>query len=118
MTYVDRQGELHLPFDEAFELGRRFCMAEPSTVLVEVEAFERNWTHKATHGEEYMIELLNKYRASWALLRQWAGYDAAVAQREEEIKKLERLVWDAIYALQKAGLNSEAARLRRAVEKR
>jgi hypothetical protein len=65
-----------------------------------------------------MIELLNKYRASWALLRQWAGYDAAVAQREEEIKKLERLVWDAIYALQKAGLNSEAARLRRAVEKR
>jgi len=118
VTYVDRQGELHLPFDEAFELGRRFCMAEPSTVLVEVEAFERNWTHKATHGEEYMIELLNKYRASWALLRQWAGYDAAVAQREEEIKKLERLVWDAINALQKAGLNSEAARLRRAVEKR
>jgi hypothetical protein len=25
------------------------------------------------------------------VLRQWAGYDAAVAQREEEIKKLERL---------------------------
>jgi hypothetical protein len=29
------------------------------------------------------------------------------------IKKLERLVWDAIYALQKAGLDSEAARLQR-----
>jgi hypothetical protein len=117
VTYVDRQGNLHLPFDQAFELGRKFCAAEPSTVLVEVEAFERQWAHKATHGEEYILELLNKYRASWALLRQWAGYDAAVAQREEEIKKLERLVWDAIYALQKAGLDSEAARLRRAVEK-
>jgi len=30
---------------------------------------------------------------------------------------LERLVWDAIYALQKAGLDSEAHRLRRAIEK-
>jgi hypothetical protein len=117
VTYVDCAGELHLPFDEAFELGRRFCAAEPSTVLVEVEVTERTWTHKATHGEEYILELLNEYRASWALLRQWAGYDAAVAQREEEIKKLERLVWDAIYALQKTGHDSEAAKLRRGIEK-
>lgn len=39
VTYVDGQGKLHLPFDEALELGRKFCSAEPSTVLVEVEAF-------------------------------------------------------------------------------
>jgi len=52
----------------------------------------------------------------WALIRQWTGQDAAFAQREAEIEKLERLVWDAIYALQKAKLDSEAARLRRAVE--
>ncbi len=42
---------------------------------------------------------------------------AAVAAREEQIKKLERLVWDAIYALQKAGFDSEAARLRRVLTK-
>jgi hypothetical protein len=117
VTYVDRQGEIHLPFDEAFELGRKFCSAESSTVLVEVEAFERDWTHKATHGQEYILELLNKYRASWALLRQWAEYDAAIAQREEAITKLERLVWDAVCALQKAGLDSDAAKLRRVLEK-
>jgi hypothetical protein len=86
-------------------------------VLVEVEAIERDWTRKATHGEEYILELLNKYRASWAPLRQWAGYDAAVAQPEEEIKRLERVVWDAIYVLQKAGLENEAAKLRRIFEK-
>jgi hypothetical protein len=63
------------------------------------------------------VPLLNDYRASWALLRQWGGHDAAVAQREAEIQRLERLVWDAVYALQKAGLDSEAARLRRAIEK-
>jgi hypothetical protein len=51
------------------------------------------------------------------LIRQWAGHDTAVAQREAEIEKLERLVWDAIYVLQKAGLDAEAARLRRAVER-
>ena len=44
--------------------------------------------------------------------------DAAVAQREAEIQRLERLVWDAVYLLQKKGLDSEAARLRRAIEKR
>jgi hypothetical protein len=51
------------------------------------------------------------------VLRQWAGYDAAVAQREEQIKKLRSLVWDAVYVLQKAGLDGPAAKLRRAVEK-
>ena len=51
------------------------------------------------------------------MIRQWAGHDAAAAQREATIQRLERLVWDAIYALEKAGLDSEAARLRRAIEK-
>lgn len=64
------------------------------------------------------VGLMNEYRAAWALIRQWAGLDAAVAKREAEIQRLERLVWDAVYALQKAGADSEAARLRRAIEKR
>jgi hypothetical protein len=66
VAHTDRQGKLHLPFDEAFELGRKFCTEEPSTVLVDVEATERDWSHKATHGEDYIVELLNEYRASWA----------------------------------------------------
>jgi len=117
-AYVDRRGELHLPFDEALMLARRFCAAEPATVLAEAEATERKWASEASRpGEEHTVRLLSEYRASWALIRQWAGQDAAVAQREAEIQKLERLVWDAIYALQKAGLDSEAARLRRAIER-
>jgi hypothetical protein len=85
---------------------------------VGVETTEREWARQAARpGADYIVPLLNDYRASWALLRQWAGHDAAVAQREAEIQRLERLVWDAVYALQKAGLDSEAARLRRAIEK-
>jgi len=49
---------------------------------------------------------------------QWAGLDAAIAQREAQIQKLERLIWDAIYALQKAHLDDEASKLRRAIERR
>lgn len=115
---MDRGGRLHVPFGAALELARAFCGAEPATVLPGVEATEREWAQKArTPGEEYMVELLNDYHGAWALIRQWAGHDAALAQREAQIRMMERLVWDAIYALQEAGLDSEAARLRRAIAK-
>jgi hypothetical protein len=52
------------------------------------------------------------------LIRQWTGHDPAVAEREAYIQRLERLGWDAIYALQKAGLDSDAAKLRRVLDKR
>jgi hypothetical protein len=115
-AYVDRAGVAHIPLDEALELARRFAAAEPATVLADAEVTERKWARDATvPGEDHIIGLLNEYRAAWALIRQWAGHDAAVAQREAEIQRLQRLVWDAIYALQKAGLDREAARLRRAI---
>ncbi len=119
IAYLDRATTLHVPFDEALELAQKFCAAEPATVLAKIEVTEREWSEEGRRqGEEYIIPLLNKYRAAWALVRQWAGYDAAVAEREAHIVKLERLVWDAIYALQKAKLDSEAARLRRAIERK
>jgi hypothetical protein len=117
-AYIDRQGKLHLPFDEAFELARMFCAAEPAAVLIRAETTERDWAQQARRpGEEYIIPLLNQYRAPWALIRQWTGHDPAVAQREAEIERLERLVWDAVYVLQKAGLDKEAAKLRHVIEK-
>jgi hypothetical protein len=60
---------------------------------------------------------LNEYRAAWALARQWTGHDAAVENWQKRVSRLERLIWDAVHALQKAGLDDEAAKLRRAVEK-
>jgi hypothetical protein len=117
-TYVDRHGTMHIPCAEALELAKAFCAAEPSTVLAGVESTEREWTQTASQpGGEYIVSLLNEYRASWAIIRQWAGYDAAIAQREAQIQQLERLVLDAIYALQKAGADSEAHRLRRAMQR-
>src|SRR5262249_26367035 len=116
---VDRHEATHLPFTEALAIAQAFCAAEPSPVLISIEATERKWSHEASQpGGDHLVGLLNSYRASWALIRQWAGQDAAIVQREAQIQRLERLVWDAIYALQKAGLDEESSRLRRALGRR
>jgi hypothetical protein len=49
-------------------------------------------------------------------MRQWAGHDPAVTQRDTEIQKPERLVGHAVCAQQKAELDKEAAKMRRVVE--
>lgn len=112
-----RDGTLSLPFSDALRMAREFCAVEPTTVLVNVETTERKWNHDAQRGDGSILPLLNSYRAAWALIRQWTGHDPAVALREAEIQRLERLVWDAVYVLQKAGLDRESTRLRRAVER-
>jgi hypothetical protein len=118
LTYIDRHGTVYIPYSEALELAKAFCVLEPNTVLLNIESTEREWVQKASQpGEKYILPLLNEYRASWAIIRQWAGYDAAIAQKEAQIQRLERLVLDAIYALQKAGLDDAASRLRRALQK-
>jgi hypothetical protein len=118
-TYIDRFGSVHISYAQALEIAKAFCSREPSPVLMKIESTEREWVQEGSYpGNEYIIPLLNEYRASWAILRQWTGYDAAIAQKEDQIQRLERLVFDAIYALQKAGLDNEANRLRRAMQKR
>ncbi len=82
LTYVDRFGTIHVPFDEALALAKAFSAAEPAAVLLHVEGTEREWSVEASRpGGEYMVKLLSEYRAAWALIRQWTGHDPAVAQR-------------------------------------
>jgi len=40
-AYTDRRGRTHWPFTPTLELARKFCAAEPSTVLIGIEATER-----------------------------------------------------------------------------
>jgi len=116
LSYTDRMGRLHLPFETALELACALCAAEPSAVIAAVEAEERQASYIATRsGQEHHMPLLSSMRARWALIRQWCGPNAALAARETRIVCLEKLVLDAVYALQKAGLDSEANRIRRAL---
>lgn len=85
LSYVDRGGGAHVAFEEALELAQAFCAKEPSTVLAEIEATERRWSMESRQtAEEYLVDLLNEYRASWAIIRQWTGHDPAVAEREAQ----------------------------------
>lgn len=97
--YVDRHGRHHLPFDSVQPLAEHLARREPSTVLTPVEVAERDWTSRAREPDgAYALGLLADYRACWAVIRQWAGHDAAVAIREERIDELEqlltRVMWD------------------------
>jgi hypothetical protein len=64
--------------------ARTFCAADPAPVLLDLETTERAWSQARRPGQEYIVKLLNEYRATWALIRQWAGHDAA--SRKERLK--------------------------------
>jgi hypothetical protein len=117
-TYEDRFGILHLGVDEALALAKAFCVKEPATVLVNIDVQENKWEREAREeGRDHLLGFLNEYRAAWALVRQWTGHDAAVANWRHRVTRLERLVWDAVYALQRAGQDAEAEKLRRALQR-
>lgn len=97
--YKDRRGWSHLPFQCGLDLARSFAAAEPSTVLAVVETAERRLEAESREpGNSRYVPLLNEYRAAWALVRQWAGHDAALAERDRRIQELtellNRIKWD------------------------
>lgn len=59
-------------------------------------------------------------RARWALVRQWAGHDTAIAAREERIASLEELLTHAMWDLRRPNPDLEriAARIERALRAR
>jgi hypothetical protein len=118
LQYVDRHGMTHVPFADTLKLAMAFCAAEPATAQTIIEPTERNWTREAaTAGDDSMRAMLSEYRAAWALIRQWAALSPGDALRAE-VQRLERLVLDAVYALQRAGIDDVAHRLRRELGER
>ena len=116
-AYIERSGRLRLPYECALKFARAFCMQEPAGVLASLEASERDFSLRSTNPDNgYLIPLLNEFRASWAIVRQWCGLDAAIAVRKKRISDLERMVWDAVYVLQKTGHDLEADKLRRRLD--
>lgn len=100
--YVDRGGRIHEPFDVGLNLARAFAAAEPTTVLLDIEAHQQRLEIDVRDpANHFMLPLLNRYRAEWALVRQWASHDQAVAMREAEIKRLTDILWQAIWKLRR-----------------
>lgn len=77
--------------------------------MLDLDAKERRWEIDARDpANHYLVGLLNDYRAEWAIIRQWAGYDQAVAMREEEITRLSGLLRQAMWKLRETGADAEA----------
>jgi hypothetical protein len=64
-----------------------------------------------------LVSVVNEHRAEWALVRQWAGMDKAIAEREEEIKRLRTLLTRVTWDLRSPGVDplSVAARIERSL---
>lgn len=119
--YKDRQGTHHLPFECALTLARALAMHEPKTVLTHIEVKERQYeTELGEPGRAYLLDLVNRWRASWALVRQWAGLDAAIAARDAEIKDLRDLMNRTVWEFRRDDVDPQrvAARLDRALHGR
>lgn len=116
--YKDRHGRERLPFSCALMLAEAFAAAEPRTVLDGVDADERELRLQLREpGSTHLSQLLSEYRAAWALVRQWAGHDVAVAAREERITELERFLVQVQWDLRRPSVDPErvAARIERAL---
>ena len=113
-AYEDRQGRLRLPFDGAVMLARAFAAAEPQTVLLEVDTSQQRYEMEARElGNSYLVPLVQRWRAGWALCRQWAGFDEGLAERDREIERLRRVIVDLGYELRRSGQDVLAAKLDR-----
>jgi hypothetical protein len=107
-SYTDRHGECHYPWETAIELAKAFAAAEPQTVLLHIDIVEREWEIEATHpGSSYLVYLLEEYRAAWAIVRQWASFDADRARLHAEIERLRKLIDEAIWRLRKDNVDPE-----------
>jgi hypothetical protein len=117
--FIDRFGVAHLPFDSAVRLAQAFAVAEPRTVLLQADTEEQDYDLKANElGNSYLVPIVQQRRAGWALCRQWAGFDQAIAQREQEIQRLRRIIEDIRYELRRAGQDDLAAEVDRKLHRR
>lgn len=117
--YTDRFGSHHHPWSIALELAERFANLEPRTVLDEIDTIDRKWSTELRElGGQHLAPLLSQYRASFAIIRQWAGHDEAVAIREERIKELQQLLTSVMWELRRPGPDTEriARRIERALK--
>jgi hypothetical protein len=113
-AYTDRHGQRHLPFVAAAQLAQNFAAVEPRTVLLHVDVEQRTWEVRAVQpGASHLAPMVERYRAAWALVRQWAGFNEALAQRDAEIERLCRLLLDIEYELRHGGHDELARKMRR-----
>jgi len=115
--FKDRSGVLHLGFGQALLLAEAFAAAEPTAVLLDIDEQERQWEIEARYSHNSgIVRLYHEYRAGWALVRQWAGWNQALAERADEIERLSRVIRDFELILRREGLDALATSLKKSAK--
>jgi hypothetical protein len=113
-AYVDREGVTHLPFDQALTIAKAFAKSEPDVVLAYIASEEAEIDRMdRSSNEPTLVRMHLRYVASWSLVRQWAGFDAARAERDNEVERLRRVIRDFELTLRRLGHDDLAAQLER-----
>jgi hypothetical protein len=119
VVYTDRTGEVIAPWQTVLAVCKAFADAEPRTVLRHVEEEERR-LHLASldPATSYVLELLERYRPAFALLRSWAGFNVALAEKDEEIDRLRKIISRTIHELRRSGHDDLARKVERLLKGR
>ncbi len=113
-AYLDSRGLVRFPFEVAMMVAKGFAAAEPSTALLHVDTEERQRTLEVRQeSSAFLLALLERDRAGWALVRQWAGFDQAIAEREKEISRLQKILNESVWELRSSGHDDHAANIER-----
>jgi hypothetical protein len=111
-SYVDRAGMSHIDFRAALQLAKAFAAAEPATVILRVETEERQYTARVREpGESYLLDRVEEWRSAWALCREWAGVNSALAEKDHEIERLRRILDDVRWEARRQGLDELARKI-------
>jgi hypothetical protein len=119
LGFVDRHGQVHLPTVAAEVLARAFAEAEPESVTMYLEDEEAEMRAKGyAPGDRFYHDYLRGQRPGFAVARQWAGFDQELESLQREMARLRDLVLRAVRELEAAGAETEAWKLRSALEGR
>lgn len=115
--HVDRDGKVHLPFEQALVIAKAFAKSESDIVLASIASEEARVEEFDRYSTEPTLVLMHlRYMASWSLVRQWAGFDAAREERDNEVERLRRVIRDFELTLRRAGHDDLAAQLERKLD--
>ena len=115
-AFVDRHGDLLLPFEGAMKLARAFAVAEPENVLRHIENEEVEYKARGYEpGERYYHDRLRELSPGHALVRQWAGVEKEIEELRKEIARVRSIAESAAFDLKRLGAEREARRVERAL---
>ena len=118
LACTDRGGQLHLPYETAFQFAQAFAAAEPEPCIHYIQEWEDRLRAEGYEpGCRVSHSVLRIMRTAHALVREWTQAGELGLLREEN-QRLRQVLGHAFEALRRAGNEQAANRLDHALHGR